>query len=225
MNRLYAEALIRSLFGLAVMCALLFLPAGTLHWWQAWALIAVFIGASALITVYLAIADPRLLERRMRAGPTAEGEPAQKRIMSLAMAGFVLLLVLPGLDRRYGWSQVPDAVAVLGDGLVALSFLVFYLVVRVNRYSAATVRVEQDQQVVSSGPYALVRHPMYAGVLPLVVGMPLALGSWWGWCAGALLLATLVWRLLDEERFLGQNLPGYTEYCRRVRYRLLPGVW
>jgi protein-S-isoprenylcysteine O-methyltransferase Ste14 len=225
MTRLHLEALLRSTLGLAAMAALLFVPAGTLRWWQAWTLIAVFTAASAAITVYLALHDPRLLERRMRAGPTAEPEPAQKRIMSLAMAGFVLLLVLPGLDRRYGWSQVPDGLALLGEALVLLGFLVFFLVVRVNRYSAATVRVEQDQQVVSTGPYAVVRHPMYAGVLPLVIGMALALGSWWGLGAGALLLAALVWRLLDEERFLARNLPGYVEYCGRVRYRLLPGLW
>ncbi len=225
MNRLHLEALVRSVFGLAAMAALLFIPAGTFHWWQAWLLVAVFTAASALITVYLAIRDPKLLERRLRAGPTAEREPAQKRIMSLAMAGFVLLLALPGLDRRYGWSAVPDGVALLGDALVALSFLVFFRVVRVNSNAAATVRVEQGQQVVSTGPYAVVRHPMYAGVLPMVAGMPLALGSWWGLGPGLLLVAALVWRLLHEERFLAQHLPGYVAYCGRVRYRLLPGVW
>lgn len=225
MKRLHVEAAVRSLAGLAFMCALLFIPAGSLHWWQGWLLVAVFTLASALITVYLALRDPRLLERRLRAGPTAEKEPAQKRIMTVAMSGFVLLLVLPALDRRYGWSQLPDGLALLGDALVALSFVVFYRVVRVNSNAAATVRVEEGQQVVSTGPYAVVRHPMYAGVLPMVAGMPLALGSWWGLAPGMLVMLALVWRLLHEERFLVQNLPGYAEYCRRVHYRMLPGVW
>ncbi|HZR38394.1 MAG TPA: isoprenylcysteine carboxylmethyltransferase family protein [Nevskia sp.] len=225
MKRLHVEAAVRSLAGLAIMCALLFIPAGSLRWWQGWLLVVVFTLASSLITVYLALRDPRLLERRLRAGPTAEKEPAQKRIMTVAMSGFVLLLVLPGLDRRYGWSQLPDGLALLGDALVALSFVVFYRVVRVNSSAAATVRVEEGQQVVSTGPYAVVRHPMYAGVLPMVAGMPLALGSWWGMAPGMLVMLALVRRLLHEERFLAQNLPGYAEYCRRVHYRLLPGVW
>jgi len=225
MNPLHLEALLRSFAGLAVMAALLFIPAGTLHWWQAWLLIAVFTGASLLITVWLAIRDPALLRRRLRAGPVAEREPAQKAIMTLAMTGFVLLLVVPALDHRYGWSRLPDGVALPGDALVALGFLVFHRVVRVNSYSAATIQIAEGQRVVSTGPYAVVRHPMYAGVLPLLAGMSLALGSWWGLVPGALLVAALVWRLLHEERFLTRNLPGYAAYCQRVRYRLLPGVW
>ena len=161
----------------------------------------------------------------MRAGPTAEPEPAQKRIMSLAMAGFVLLLVLPGLDRRYGWSQVPDGLALLGEALVLLGFLVFFLVVRVNRYSAATVRVEQDQQVVSTGPYAVVRHPMYSGAALMMIGTPISLGSWWGLPASLALTVAIIWRLFEEERTLARDLDGYSAYLRKVRWRLIPGVF
>lgn len=225
MNRLNARALRSSLVGIAIMAALLFIPAGTLRYWQAWIFIAVFSGASTALTVYLALHDPALLERRMRAGPTAERESSQKFIMLLAMAGFIALLMVPAFDHRFGWSALPAAVSLLGDALVALGFFLVYFVIRVNSYAASTIQVVEGQTVVSTGPYALVRHPMYAGVLPLLAGMPLALGSWPGLAPLLLIVPALVWRLLDEERFLLGKLPGYAEYRERVRYRLVPFLW
>lgn len=225
MNSLNVRALRSSLLGTLAMAALLFIPAGTLRYWQAWVFIAVFAGASGALTVYLALRDPALLERRMRAGPAAEKEAAQKLIMLLAMAGFLALLVLPALDRRYGWSALPAWAVVLGDALVALGFLLIFFVFRVNSYGASTIQVAEGQTVISTGPYALVRHPMYAGALPLLAGTPLALGSCWGLLVLALIVPALAWRLLDEERFLLERLPGYAEYRRRVKYRLLPFIW
>ena len=225
MNNLHFRALRSSIFGFLVMATLLFVPAGTLDYWQAYVFMAVFVGASAAITVYLAIKDPQLLERRMKAGPTAEKETAQKIIVAFAMLGFVALLVVPALDRRFMWSPVPPYVSLIGDFLVALGFLLVYFVVRENSYAASTIQVVKGQTVVSTGPYAVVRHPMYAGALPLLIGMPLALGSWSGLFALVLFVPALIWRLIDEERFLHEHLPGYTEYTRQVRYRLLPFVW
>jgi protein-S-isoprenylcysteine O-methyltransferase Ste14 len=207
------------------MAALLFLPAGTLDYWQAWVFTAVFVSASAVITVYLAIRDPKLLERRMRAGPTAEKEKPQKIIMSLAMIGFIALLVFPAFDHRFGWSPVPPYVSLIGDAFVAIGFLLVFFVLKANTYGASTIQVAEDQKVISSGPYALIRHPMYAGSFPLLISTPLALGSWWGLSALIVFIPALIWRLLDEESFLRKNLPGYTEYTAKVRYRLVPYVW
>jgi protein-S-isoprenylcysteine O-methyltransferase Ste14 len=225
MKNLYFRAVQASIFGFLAMTALLFLPAGTLDYWQAFVFMAVFVGATAAITVYLALKDPKLLERRMRVGPTAEKQPTQKIIMVFALVGFIALLVVSAFDRRFMWSPVSPFVSVIGDFLVALGFLLVYFVVRENSYAASTIQVAEGQTVVSSGPYAVVRHPMYAGTLPLVVGTPLALGSWSGLFALILFVPALIWRLLDEEKFLNKNLPGYTEYTRKVRYRLLPFIW
>jgi protein-S-isoprenylcysteine O-methyltransferase Ste14 len=205
--------------------ACLFLPAWTLNYWQAWVFLAVFTGNSTAITVYLAIRDPKLLERRMRAGPTAEKESSQKVIMSLAMLGFFSLLVVPAFDHRFGWSPVPPYASVVGDLLAALGFLLVYFVLRENSYAASTIQVTEGQKVISTVPYSIVRHPMYAGALPLLIGTPLALGSGWGLLALVLFMPALIWRLVDEEQFLHKNLPGYTEYTQKVRYRLIPFVW
>jgi protein-S-isoprenylcysteine O-methyltransferase Ste14 len=225
MNNLYFRALRSSIFGVVLMAALLFVPAGTFDYWQAYVFMGVFVGGSAAITVYLAIKDPKLLERRMKVGPTAEKEPTQKIIMVFALLGFIALLVIPALNRRFMWSSVPPWVSVIGDSLVALGFSLVYFVIRENSYAASTIQVAEGQTVISTGPYAVVRHPMYAGALPLLIGTPLALGSWWGLGALIFFIPALIWRLLDEERFLHRNLPGYTEYTRKVRYRLVPFVW
>lgn len=225
MNNLNFRALRASLFGIIAMAALLFLPAGTVDYWQAWVFMAVFVGASSAITIYLAKYDPKLLERRMRVGPTVERENAQKVIIVFAMAGFLALLVFPALDHRFGWSPVPAYVSMIGDLLIALGFLFIFFVFKENPYGASTVQIAEGQKVISTGPYALVRHPMYAGALVMLIGMPLALDSWLGLFGLALILPVLIWRLLDEEKFLHKNLPGYTEYTHRVRYRLVPFIW
>jgi protein-S-isoprenylcysteine O-methyltransferase Ste14 len=225
MSPLNRQALRSSLLGLATLLALLFIPAGTWRYWQAWLFTAVFGACTSAITLYLARRNPALLQRRMKVGPKAEGQAAQKIIMSLALASWVALLMVPALDRRFGWSAMPAALSLAGDALVVLGFLLIFRVLQVNSYSASTIQVEQGQQVISSGPYAWLRHPMYAGALPLVAGMPLALGSWWACLALLPFPPVLVWRLLDEERYLRARLPGYADYCRRVRHRLLPGIW
>jgi protein-S-isoprenylcysteine O-methyltransferase Ste14 len=225
MHSLNLRALRSSLLGTVVMGALLFIPAGTLRYWQAWLFMLVFVGASGAITVYLALHNPALLARRMKAGPAAETQPAQKLIVLVAMAGFVALLVVPALDHRFGWTPVPASISVIGAGLVAFGFFLVFVVLKENTYGASTIQVVEGQTVISTGPYALVRHPMYAAALLLVAGMPPALGSWSGLWALVLMVPALVWRLLEEEKFLAGNLPGYSDYCRRVRYRLLPAIW
>jgi protein-S-isoprenylcysteine O-methyltransferase Ste14 len=225
MVNLNTKALGGLLFLLLAMAALLFLPAWTLDYWQAWVFLVVF-GASALaITVYLMKNDPTLLERRVQAGPTAEKETSQKIIQSITALGFIAMLVVPALDHRFAWSTVPLCAAVTGDVLVALGFLITFFVYKENSFASATIELAPEQKVISTGPYALIRHPMYFGGLIMFLGIPLALGSWWGLFVIVLMMPALIWRLLDEEKFLAKNLPGSIEYRNRVRYRLIPFIW
>jgi protein-S-isoprenylcysteine O-methyltransferase Ste14 len=208
-----------------VMGLLLFVPAWTAHYWQAWVYLSIFTGVSILTTLDLMKRDPALLERRMRGGPTAEKRPAQRLIMLCTSIGFVALLVVPALDFRFGWSAVPLGLVVVGDVLVVIGFYFISLVYRENTFTSATIEVAENQKVISTGPYAIVRHPMYASALMYLVGTPLALGSYWGLVVIGAMLPFLLWRLFDEERFLANTLPGYAEYQKQVRYRLVPFVW
>jgi protein-S-isoprenylcysteine O-methyltransferase Ste14 len=225
MSNLHIKALVSLLLLFLAMAALLFIPPCTLDYWQAWTFLAVYFGASVAITLYLMRKDPQLLARRMSGGPAAEKLAAQKIIMSLTSLGFIGLLVVPALDRRFEWSQMPPWVALAGDVLVGLGFLGAFYVFRENSFTSATIELAPDQKVISTGPYALVRHPMYATALVMLLGIPIALGSWWGVLVFVAILPALLWRLFDEEKFLAKNLPGYLEYQTRVRYRLIPRLW
>jgi protein-S-isoprenylcysteine O-methyltransferase Ste14 len=195
------------------------------NYWQAWVFLLILIILSLLITIYLIRNDPELLKRRMRGGPTAEKRVSQRVIMIFTSIGFIGLLVVPGLDRRFSWSTVPLAVVIAGDALVALGYYFIFLVFRQNTYSSATIEMAVNQKVIDSGPYSLVRHPMYAGALLYLMGMPLALGSYWGLVPFVAMIPFLIWRIFDEEMMLTRELEGYGEYKQRVRYRLVPGVW
>ncbi len=219
------SALISLVVLIAVLGLLLFGCAGTVAYWQAWVYLGIFFGAALLITLYLAKREPALLERRVRGGPTAEKEPSQKITQSITSLGFIALLAVPALDRRFGWSHLPIWVVIVGDALVAMCFYAIFVVYKENAFTSATIEIAQDQKVVSTGPYAVVRHPMYAGASLLFIGSPLALGSYWGILAFVAVLPALIWRLLDEEQLLARDLPGYTEYCKNVRWRLIPGVF
>jgi protein-S-isoprenylcysteine O-methyltransferase Ste14 len=210
---------------LIALWVVLFVPAWTLHYWQAWLYWLVFAILQIAGTVYLLRRDPKLIERRLSAGPAAEQEASQKIIMTVASVCFALTFIVPGLDRHFGWSHVPPWLALLGGLGVLLGYAFIYAVVRENSYAASTIRVEQAQPVISTGPYALVRHPMYSGALVMSGLTPLALGSYWGLLLFFPLAGILAWRLLDEERYLARNLPGYDAYCRATRYRLMPGLW
>jgi len=214
-----------SILGTAALIALIFIPVGTVNYWQGWAYVAVWIISGGSYTAYLVKHDPELLKRRSEAGISYEKEPAQKVVILLLFVGFVALITLPPLDVRFGWSSVPWFVSILGDLLVAVSFYIFYLVSKVNTYAAANVRVEEGQQVISTGMYALVRHPTYFGAFFLLIGTPLALGSWWSLLLIPIFLPILYFRIANEEEVLARDLPGYTEYKDQVRYRLIPYIW
>lgn len=225
MSTLTIKAFGGLLFLFSVMAALLFIPAGSLDYWQAWTFLAVYFASSIAITLYLMKNDPNLTERRMRGGPTAEKDTTQKIIVSVISAGFVGLLVVSALDHRFAWSRAPAYVALMGDVLLLLGWLVIYFVFRENTFAAATIELASDQRVISTGPYALLRHPMYAGALLMLVGIPIALASWFGLLVMIAILPALIWRSFDEEKFLAGNLPGYRDYQTRVRHRLIPFVW
>ena len=214
-----------SVLGIAAFFALIFIPAGTFQYWQGWAYVATWIMVGTAYTVYVAKYDPALLKRRTEAGISHEKEPAQKIIISFLFAAFPALLVLPALDHRFGWSSVPWFASAFGDALLAFSFYIFYLVSKVNTYAAANVRVEEGQKVISTGMYGFVRHPMYFGTLFLLVGTPIALGSWWSLLVVPVFIPILVVRILNEEKVLARDLPGYVEYMQKVRYRLVPHIW
>ena len=214
----------QSVFGLVAFAALLFLPAGTLDYWQAWVFLAVFCIAS-LSTVYWLKKDPAALERRMHAGPVAETRTVQKVVASGVYVLFAALLVFSALDHRFGWSPVPAAVSLIGDALVAIGLGIAIFTVIENRYAAATVTVEASQKVVSTGLYGLVRHPMYLGATIMMAGIPLALDSWWGLAVLIPCLFGVAFRIRDEEKMLTNELNGYREYTQKVHHRLVPYVW
>ena len=225
MENLRKRAARSLLFLFLAVAALLFLPAWTVYYWQAWVYLIVFFSASVLTTAYLLKHDPALLKRRLSGGPVAEKEKTQKIIMLFASIAFTALLAVPALDRRFGWSAPPSYVAIGGDVLVAIGFYIIFLVYKENTFTSATIEIAEDHKVISTGPYALVRHPMYAGAFLYLLGTPLALGSYCGLLALAAMTIFLIWRLFDEEEFLAKNLPGYSEYRSKVRFRLLPFVW
>jgi protein-S-isoprenylcysteine O-methyltransferase Ste14 len=199
MERLKARAWVGLFLTAVAMGFLVFVAAGTVRYWEAWVWLALFLGISAVMTVYLMRRDPALLERRLSGGPVAEKRMVQRIVMTLASAGYVGLLVVPGLDHRYGWSHAPLAVVIAGDLLTLAGLSMTFRVYRENTFASATIQVTSGQRVISTGPYAIVRHPMYASGLVYLVGMALALGSYWGLLVLAAMAPALVWRLLDEE--------------------------
>ncbi len=214
-----------SVIGLVMFGFLLFLPAGTFDYWQAWVFIAVFTISTTTLSIYLLVTNPAVLQRRMRAGPTAETRTVQKLASSGLFASFAAVMVLSALDHRFGWSPVSTTVSLAGDVLVVAGLGIGSLVVVQNSYAAANITVEKDQEVVATGLYGLVRHPMYMGALITILGLPLALGSYWGLVVLIPVASVFVVRVFDEEKALRQELAGYPDYTHQVHYRLVPYVW
>ena len=213
------------LFLFAAMGAALFLSAGTLRYIQGWAYLAAFFVPVAIITVYIYRRDKGLLRSRLAAGPVAEARPWQKAIQGMASLAFIAMYIVSALDWRHGWSGIPPLVSYLCNGGVVAGMWIVGRVFKANSYLSATIEVQRGQKVIDSGPYRVVRHPMYSGAALMLVCTPPALGSWWGVCAAMALVAVIALRALDEERYLAASLPGYADYRRKVRWRLLPGVW
>ncbi len=221
-RKLFLLTLARLVVGLALIAGLLFLCAGTLDYWHTWLYIATLFLLLSVSFNWLIRKDPQLLERRMR---TQEREKTQRWVIGISGVWLTLLYVLPGLDRRFHWSQVPLWLVLIGVGMVIMGYAFDMQVIHVNRFASRVVEVMQEQKVISSGPYTLVRHPMYLAILVFIFGTALALGSYWALIPAALMAPVLAVRLIAEEKTLRRSLPGYEEYTRRVRWRLIPGVW
>lgn len=211
--------------GAVALGVVLFVPAWTLSYWQAWVFIVNFMISVNILGLYMVFRDPALLERRLQAGPGAEQTTAQKVIVMFLLLGSVALLVFCGLDHRFAWSHVPAWASIAGDLLVFGGLMITLRVLQENSYGASNITVVEGQPVISTGPYGVVRHPMYAGILVMIIGVPPALGSWWGLVVMALLMPVLIFRILEEEKTLRTDLTGYADYMRKVRYRLVPWVW
>jgi protein-S-isoprenylcysteine O-methyltransferase Ste14 len=221
-STLARSALSRVALALVVFMAAFFLPAGTWNYWEAWVYIALMFGMMLTFGVYLFAKAPDLLARRMR---FREKEQEQRRIIGWSWIPFVLMFIIPGFDHRWGWSDIPAWVVLVADGLVVVTYILLIWVFLTNHYASRVVEVEAGQQVISTGPYAIVRHPMYAIILIMYLVTPLALGSYWALLPTLALPFILVARLRNEEEVLRRDLPGYAEYTQKVRYRLIPGVW
>jgi protein-S-isoprenylcysteine O-methyltransferase Ste14 len=216
------SAILRLVIGIPMIGALFFLPAGTFNYWQAWVWLATLFLPMGISLAYLYKLDPKLLERRTR---TNEMRPEQRRIIMASAVYFLIIFILPGLDVRNGWSNVPSWLCLAADGVVLASYILYILVLKTNTFASRVIEVEQGQQVITSGPYALVRHPMYLAMTLMMTATPLALGSYWAMLPSILFIALLAARAKNEEELLQKELKGYTEYMQKIRYRLFPGVW
>jgi protein-S-isoprenylcysteine O-methyltransferase Ste14 len=223
-QRVLLPALRNFVIGAAVLGVLLSLLAGSFRYWQGWVFSVLFAFLTTAQGVYLAYKDPALLARRQQIAAQGESR-AQRLFIIVGLVSNLGLLVLAALDHRFAWSRVPVWVCLAGDALLVLSFYLYYLVFKENSYAASSIQTFAGQQVISTGLYALVRHPKYLGDLLLVLGSALALGSWWALVFVLLAAPALAWRIGDEEKLLTQNLPGYAAYTRQVRYRLVPYLW
>jgi protein-S-isoprenylcysteine O-methyltransferase Ste14 len=221
-SSLFLRALSLFAVGALGLALLLFGTAGTIAYWEAWLYLAVLFIPIFVVLVYLTLRDPDLLRRRLQ---SREARPAQRRIIGGAAYVILLALVIPGFDHRFGWSDLPPAVVLAADGIVLLGYLLFIRVLRENSYAARTITVEAGQQVITTGPYRRIRHPMYSAILLIYLATPLALGSIWGVLPALLLPWILAQRATDEERLLAEELPGYRDYLAITKYRFVPGIW
>lgn len=215
-------SLTKVLPGIIVLAAIIFLPAWTLKYWQAWVYLAVLFIPMGFVLFYMVRNDPETLERRLR---MKEKVNKQKSIISFTIPLFLLAYILPGFDVRLGWSKVPVIVSLIAATLVLLGYGIIFLVTRENRFASRVIEVAQEQKVIDTGPYAIVRHPMYSGMILFILMTPLALGSWWAMLTSIVIIPLIAARSLNEEKVLAVELPGYAEYLQKVKFRLLPGIW
>lgn len=225
MQALTKRALAGSLKFYIALAVLIFVPAWSLTYWQGWLYWLVLLTSTLVTTLYFLKHDPALVQRRMAAGPAAEREASQKLIQTLAAVFGCATILVSALDHRLRWSSVPAPCVIVADALIVVGFVIVFATLRENSFASASIEINAGQSVVTTGPYAWVRHPMYSGALLAFLATPVALGSWWGLICAMLVAGAIVWRLLDEEKFLVLNLSGYAEYCRRTRFRLLPALW
>lgn len=219
----------RALFGLAglilILGIIIFLSAGSVRFWEGWSYLSIFAICVTIITIYFLKKDPALVERRINVGPIAEKEKNQKIIQSFGGLFFITLLIIPGLDYRFKWSNVPLLFVVIASILVLSGFIIIFWVFSENSFTTSTIEVSKAQPIVSTGPYQFVRHPMYFGGVLLLFFTPISMGSYWGLIFSIPLFIVIIIRLLDEEKLLLDKLPGYKNYCKKTKYHLIPLIW
>lgn len=216
------KIIVFALITFTILCIMFFLPARTLNYWEAWIYIGIIFSCASCVIIYFLKHDPDLLERRMR---TREKLKEQKLLIRAGWLLFIPAFLIPGFDKYYGWSEVPLILILISDIMVLTGYLIVFAVFRENSYASRVVDVEAGQKVISTGPYAIVRHPMYSGNLLMYGFTPLALGSYWGLTGSLIIFLVLILRIISEEKFLSERLEGYREYLQKTRYRIIPGIW
>ena len=220
--KLFFQALTKFVLGLLLIGLLLFLPAGTFDFWQAWLFIGVLFVPMFIAGIFLMIRQPELLRKRLDA---KEQQQEQKWVVALSGLMFIAVFVVAGLNRRFGWHILPDWMVYVATVIFVAAYAMYAEVMRENVWLSRTVEVQENQQVVSTGLYGIVRHPMYAATLLLFLSMPLVLASPWSLVIMLLYIPIIALRIRNEEQVLERELKGYTEYKQRVRYKVIPFIW
>ncbi|MBO4518511.1 MAG: isoprenylcysteine carboxylmethyltransferase family protein [Paludibacteraceae bacterium] len=220
--KLFIQALTKFLVGLLLVGLLLFLPAGTFAYWQAWLFIGILFVPMFIAGIWLMFSSPELLRKRLSA---KEEQGEQKWVVALSGLLFIAMFVVAGLNYRFGWLLMPDWITYVAAGVFLLGYVLYAEVMRENVWLSRTVEVQENQQVIDTGLYGIVRHPMYSATLILFLAMPLVLNSVWSFVLMLLYVPIIVKRIRNEEIVLERDLAGYMEYKQRVRYRLIPFVW
>lgn len=221
-KNIFIKVVIRFVFAILFIGVLLFVPAGTFHYFNGWLFMAGLFIPMMIILGYLLLHDPELLEKRMK---MKEKEKEQKRYIRISLLLYLAAYVVPGLDYRFHWSEVPLWLVFLSFVIMIGGYFMFIAVMLQNRYASRVVEIQQEQQLIDTGLYAIVRHPMYLAATILFFASVLVLGSWYALLPMAAIPVLLGYRIKNEEKVLINGLPGYTEYMQKVRYRMVPFVW
>ena len=221
-NSLFFQALTKFVFGLLLVGLLLFLPAGTFAYWQAWLFIGILFVPMFIAGIVLVVRQPELLRKRLDAKEQQQG---QKWVVALSGLMFIAVFVVAGLSLRFGWYMLPDWAVFVATVVFLAAYALYAEVMRENVWLSRTIEVQENQQVVSTGLYGIVRHPMYSATLLLFLSMPLVLASPWSFAIMLLYIPIIALRIRDEEQVLERELKGYAEYEQRVRYKVIPFIW